>query len=76
MWASLMQFDGALAFVTLALLEIVLGIDNLVVLSILIGHLPPARRSRQGRSSTGFFTALGSRCSAFRPQSSATALEI
>jgi len=42
--ASLMQPDAALAFATLALLEIVLGIDNLVVLSILIGHLPPERR--------------------------------
>ncbi len=39
-----MQPDAALAFATLALLEIVLGIDNLVVLSILIAHLRPERR--------------------------------
>ncbi|HUI61348.1 MAG TPA: TerC family protein [Steroidobacteraceae bacterium] len=33
-----------LAFITLALLEIVLGIDNLIFISILVGRLPPARR--------------------------------
>src|SRR5579871_3653844 len=33
-----------LAFTTLALLEIVLGIDNLIFISILVGRLPPPRR--------------------------------
>ncbi|MGH8150238.1 MAG: TerC family protein [Steroidobacteraceae bacterium] len=33
-----------LAFVTLSALEIVLGIDNLIFVSILVGRLPPARR--------------------------------
>src|SRR3569833_3326796 len=33
-----------LAFITLALLEIVLGIDNLIFIAILVGRLPPARQ--------------------------------
>jgi predicted tellurium resistance membrane protein TerC len=33
-----------LAFVTLALLEIVLGIDNLIFIAILVGRLPPSRQ--------------------------------
>ncbi|HET9391740.1 MAG TPA: TerC family protein, partial [Steroidobacteraceae bacterium] len=33
-----------LAFITLALLEIVLGIDNLIFIAILVGRLPEARR--------------------------------
>jgi predicted tellurium resistance membrane protein TerC len=44
MLSVLMQPDSALALATLALLEIVLGIDNLVVLSILVGHVPRARQ--------------------------------
>ena len=34
-----------LAFVTLSLLEIVLGIDNIIFISILVERLPPGRRS-------------------------------
>ncbi|MGA8708584.1 MAG: TerC family protein [Steroidobacteraceae bacterium] len=41
---SLLQPDGLLALATLTLLEIVLGIDNLVVLSILVSRLPAARQ--------------------------------
>ena len=33
-----------LAFVTLSLLEIVLGIDNIIFISILVGRLPPEQR--------------------------------
>jgi predicted tellurium resistance membrane protein TerC len=39
-----MHTDSALAFTMLALLEIVLGIDNLVVLSLLVGQLPRPRQ--------------------------------
>jgi predicted tellurium resistance membrane protein TerC len=35
-----------IAFVTLSLLEIVLGIDNIIFISILVGRLPPEQRSR------------------------------
>jgi predicted tellurium resistance membrane protein TerC len=34
------------AFATLSLLEIVLGIDNVIFLAILVGRLPPARQQR------------------------------
>jgi predicted tellurium resistance membrane protein TerC len=44
MLSVLLQPDSALALATLALLEIVLGIDNLVVLSILVGRVPRARQ--------------------------------
>lgn len=40
--------DDIVALTTLSLLEIVLGVDNLVVLSILVGRLPAARQ-RAGR---------------------------
>ena len=33
-----------LAFITLSLLEIVLGIDNIIFISILVGRLPAARQ--------------------------------
>ena len=34
------------ALVTLSLLEIVLGIDNIIFISILVGRLPEARREK------------------------------
>jgi len=48
MLSLLTQPDNALALATLSLLEIVLGVDNLVVLSVLVGRLPASRR-RAGR---------------------------
>ena len=42
-----------LSFLTLAMLEIVLGIDNIIFLSILVDRLPPAQRRR------GRFLGLG-----------------
>ncbi|HEY6926135.1 MAG TPA: hypothetical protein VI653_21815, partial [Steroidobacteraceae bacterium] len=33
-----------LAFVTLSLLEIILGFDNIIFISILVGRLPPERQ--------------------------------
>jgi predicted tellurium resistance membrane protein TerC len=35
-----------IAFATLSMLEIVLGIDNIIFISILVGRLPPERRDR------------------------------
>jgi predicted tellurium resistance membrane protein TerC len=61
MLSLLTQSDNALALATLTLLEIVLSVDNLVVLSILIAHLPPSRR-RAGRImglSLAMLTRLG-----------------
>jgi predicted tellurium resistance membrane protein TerC len=45
MLSTLLQPDSLLILATLTLLEIVLSIDNLVMLSILVGRLPNARQS-------------------------------
>ena len=45
-----------IAFLTLAALEIVLGIDNIVFISILVGKLPAHQQAGAYRS------ASGSRC--------------
>ncbi len=39
-----LTFDGLMAFLTLAVLEIVLGIDNLVFISILVDKAPPEKQ--------------------------------
>jgi predicted tellurium resistance membrane protein TerC len=38
--------DGLIAFVTLTVLEVVLGIDNVIFISILAGKLPPSDQDR------------------------------
>jgi predicted tellurium resistance membrane protein TerC len=43
-WLS--QPQGWIAFGTLAALEIVLGIDNIIFISILSGKLPPEQRAK------------------------------
>lgn len=47
------------AFFVLAALEIVLGIDNIIFISILVGRLPPEQRHRFRKS--GFQYVLGNR---------------
>jgi predicted tellurium resistance membrane protein TerC len=42
-----------IGFVTLAVLEIVLGVDNVVFISILAGKLPPEQRARARRLGLG-----------------------
>jgi predicted tellurium resistance membrane protein TerC len=46
-WAS--SAEGWIALATLTVLEIVLGIDNIIFISILAGKLPPADRARARR---------------------------
>ncbi len=41
---SLLNFDSLVSLLTLFVLEIVLGIDNVIFVSILIGRLPPMRQ--------------------------------
>lgn len=48
--------DGLAAFLTLTLLEIVLGIDNVVFISILAGKLPPEQRARARQLGLGLAT--------------------
>ncbi len=51
--------DGLLALVTLTFLEIVLGVDNVVFISILAGKLPRDQQERARR--TGLLAAMGMR---------------
>jgi predicted tellurium resistance membrane protein TerC len=56
---ALLSADGLIALVTLTVLEIVLGIDNVVFISILAGKLPAARRTQARR--TGLAAAMAMR---------------
>ena len=47
------EAQGWIAFLTLAALELVLGIDNIVFISILVGKLPPERRQKAYRIGLG-----------------------
>jgi predicted tellurium resistance membrane protein TerC len=56
---ELFTAENGLALLTLTALEVVLGIDNLVVISILTGKLPPEQRHRARR--IGLLAAMGMR---------------
>jgi predicted tellurium resistance membrane protein TerC len=51
--------DGLIALVTLTLLEVVLGIDNVIFISILAGKLPANQQARARR--IGLLAAMGMR---------------
>src|SRR5690349_23616341 len=53
---SLLSADSLLALVTLTFLEIVLGVDNVIFVSILAGKLPPGQRDAARR--TGLLAAM------------------
>ena len=44
--SHLFTAEGLIALATLTLLEIVLGIDNVIFIAILTGKLPPERQTR------------------------------
>ncbi len=46
MFEAFMTADGLVALVTLTVLEVVLGIDNVIFISILAGKLPPQEQER------------------------------
>jgi predicted tellurium resistance membrane protein TerC len=56
---ELFTAENAIALLTLTALEVVLGIDNLVVISILTSKLPPEQRARARR--VGLLAAMGMR---------------
>ena len=58
-WRAVLSFAGLAAFVTLAGLEIILGIDNIVFITVLTGKLPEAERPRARR--LGLLVAMFSR---------------
>jgi predicted tellurium resistance membrane protein TerC len=51
--------EALIALLTLTVLEIVLGVDNVIFISILSGKLPPEQRKRARR--IGLFAAMGMR---------------
>src|SRR6478752_5597215 len=51
--------SGLLALVTLTFLEIVLGVDNVIFISILSSKLPASQQNRARR--IGLFAAMGTR---------------
>ncbi|MCD0462472.1 TerC family protein [Roseiconus lacunae] len=57
--ASLLTSDAIFALLTLTLMEIVLGIDNIVFIAIITGRLPEDKRSFARRF--GLFLAMGMR---------------
>ena len=56
---DLLDANVWIAFVMLTALEVVLGIDNIVFLTILVGHLPPAAQDKGRR--LGLLFAMGTR---------------
>ena len=56
---TLLSGEALIAFLTLAALEIVLGIDNVVFISILVGKLPVDQQARGRRLGLGL--AMGMR---------------
>ena len=60
-WTAMDLLDANvwIAFVMLTALEVVLGIDNIVFLTILVGHLPPESQDKARR--LGLLFAMGTR---------------
>ncbi len=56
---AFLTVDGLIALVTLTVLEVVLGIDNVIFISILAGKLPAEQQERARR--TGLMAAMGMR---------------
>jgi predicted tellurium resistance membrane protein TerC len=53
---AFLSTEGLLALVTLTFLEVILGVDNVIFISILAGKLPHATQARARR--TGLFAAM------------------
>jgi predicted tellurium resistance membrane protein TerC len=53
---AFLSSEGLLALVTLTFLEVILGVDNVIFISILSGKLPQAQQRRARR--TGLFAAM------------------
>src|SRR6185312_6732616 len=56
---AFLSADGLIALLTLTFLEVVLGVDNVIFISILSGKLPAAQQHRARR--TGLLAAMGMR---------------
>ncbi|MFM2090160.1 MAG: hypothetical protein RLZZ127_649 [Planctomycetota bacterium] len=58
-WLAIFTGAGIVALLTLTLLEIVLGIDNIIFISVLTGRLPPEQRPKARQ--IGLLLAMGMR---------------
>jgi predicted tellurium resistance membrane protein TerC len=56
---AFLSADGLIALLTLTFLEVVLGVDNVIFISILAGKLPAAEQTKARR--TGLLAAMGMR---------------
>ena len=56
---ALLNADALIALVTLTVLEVVLGVDNVIFISILAGKLPAEQQDRARR--VGLLAAMGMR---------------
>jgi predicted tellurium resistance membrane protein TerC len=56
---ALFTIDGLIALLTLTVLEVVLGVDNVIFISILAGKLPPEQQGRARQ--IGLLAAMGMR---------------
>ena len=68
---ALLNADALIALVTLTVLEVVLGVDNVIFISILAGKLPAEQQDRARRSDCWRRWACASRCCSRSPGSSA-----
>jgi predicted tellurium resistance membrane protein TerC len=59
MFDAFLTADGLIALLTLTFLEIILGVDNVIFISILAGKLPPDQQGRARRM--GLLAAMGMR---------------
>ena len=69
-FAFLTSPEGWAALITLVAMEVVLGIDNLIFISILTNKLPAEHRVRARRSASRRRWSCGSCCSRPSPSSS------
>ena len=58
----LLSPDAWVAFLTLLVLEVVLGVDNVIFISILSGKLPPEQRDRARITGLSWHWSCGSPC--------------
>src|SRR5215204_2214077 len=59
MFDAFLSTDGLIALITLTFLEIVLGVDNVIFISILSGKLPAEQQAKARR--LGLIAAMGMR---------------
>ena len=65
--SAFLSTDGLVALVTLTAMEIVLGIDNIVFISILTAKLPPAQQERRAGSASAWRCSSASGCCSRSP---------